>query len=399
MRTRLATAGLAAAALLAAGCGETEPASSAADDTSSTPVTRAGSWEQIPKAPVDSRKPEGAFWINDRFVVVAGATVAAWNPQGDGWEVLVEIPQADQCEGCGYGETAVWTGERILLWGGGFSYRASDGSTHSGVAVDLEGTITPLADAPIERRGWHTTVWTGAEMIIWGGICGRHECRDGAAYDPRSGSWRRIAQVPTVGYAHTVVWTGDEMIVWGGSDDYESEGMKGCVTRFIGEGAAYDPVADSWRLLPDSPLEPRGWHSAVWTGEEMVVWGGATGLGCDYQYPSDGAAYDPSADSWRAIASSPLSGRVEAGAVWTGEEMLVWGGSTHGRSITLDDGAAFELSSSEWRMLPETPMKSRAMHASVWSGNEMIVWGGCCNDNPERISSFGDGAVFRPEER
>jgi len=114
------------------------------------------------------------------------------------------------------------------------------------------------------------------------------------------------------------------MILWGGSDDHESEGTKGCVTSFIADGAAYDPAKDSWSVLSASPLSARGWHSAVWTGIEMIVWGGATGLGCDYGYLSDGAAYDPATDSWRPIPSSPLSGRVEASTVWTGNEMIIW---------------------------------------------------------------------------
>ncbi len=90
-------------------------------------------------------------------------------------------------------------------------------------------------------------------MIVWGGACGRHECRDGAAYDPEKGFWRRIAEAPMPGYAHTAVWTGQELIVWGGSDDHESEGMKGCVTSFIADGAAYDPERDSWSVLSAHP--------------------------------------------------------------------------------------------------------------------------------------------------
>jgi len=65
------------------------------------------------------------------------------------------------------------------------------------------------------------------------------------------------------------------------------------------------------------------------------------------------------------------------------------GGSTHGRSVTLNDGAAFDLSPNDWRMLPEAPVKSRALHAATWTGEEMIVWGGCCN-------SSSDGAAFSP---
>lgn len=395
---RLTTAWLVVALLVAAGCGSDDRAPNAPSASESPAISteQSGGWEKISNAPVGIYKPEGMFWIDNRLVVVAGSTIESWNPERDEWEVVVEIPQADQCEGCGYAEVAVWTGERILLWGGGFSYQAPDGSAHTGASVDLDGNINALADAPIESRWYHTAVWTGKEMIVWGGSCGRHECRDGAAYEPATDSWRVIAQAPMPGYAHTTVWTGTEMIVWGGSDDSESEGTKGCVTSFIGDGAAYDPTTDSWRVLPEAPLEVRGWHSAVWTGTEMMVWGGATGLDCDYGYPSDGAAYDPATDTWRAIPAPRLSGRVEASAVWTGREMILWGGSIHGRSVTLDDGAAFDPSTNEWRSLPEAPIKARALHLATWTGKEMIVWGGCCNETPEFIGSFVNGAVFRP---
>jgi hypothetical protein len=80
----------------------------------------------------------------------------------------------------------------------------------------------------------------------------------------------------------------------------------------------------------------RGYASAVWTGSEMIVWGGSSqGDG----YPvMVGGRYDPTTDSWLPIsirpnASSPIG--VEHTAVWTGTEMIVWGGapgtSTGGR--------------------------------------------------------------------
>jgi len=40
-----------------------------------------------------------------------GSTIEAWDPERDEWKVVAEIPQAEQCEGCGYSETVVWTGE------------------------------------------------------------------------------------------------------------------------------------------------------------------------------------------------------------------------------------------------------------------------------------------------
>jgi hypothetical protein len=188
-----------AALLLAAACGDSQGASKAGEERPDMSDHRSGSWKKLSKAPIGSWKPEGAFWIKDRLVVVAGSTVEAWDPGRDEWKIVADIPQAERCEGCGHSETVVWTGGELLLWGGGFSYRAPDGRVHEGAAVDLKGNVASLPDAPIRSRLWHTAVWTGKEMIVWGGACGRHECRDGAAYDPEKGLWRRIAEAPMPG--------------------------------------------------------------------------------------------------------------------------------------------------------------------------------------------------------
>ena len=237
---------------------------------------------------------------------------------------------------------------------------------------------------------YHTAVWTGSEMIVWGGATGRHETAQGAAFDPVSSTWRRLPDAPQSAYAHSAVWTGREMIVWGGSDDNESEGTRGCPSRFLDLGAAYDPKANSWRVLTDSPLEARGWHVAAWTGSEMIVWGGGAGE-CSATHPADGAAYDPASDTWRTLAESSLTGREESQAVWTGSEMILWSGTTHGGSLGLGDGAAYDPKADKWASLPPAPLEGRREHTMVWTGTEVFVWGGCCGR-----ATYSDGAVYRP---
>jgi hypothetical protein len=380
-----------------AGCGE--PVSREAQVKKSGEGSEAashGDWQRIREAPVGWYKPEGAFWIGGRLVVVAGSSIQAWEPER-GWDVLVTIPQAEQCEGCGYAETAVWTGDEILLWGGGFSYKSHDVES-AGAAFELQsGTLRALPPAPVRSRWWHSAVWTGNEMIVWGGACGRHECRDGAAYNPQTDSWRRIADAPVPGYAHTTIWTGEEMIVWGGSDDYESEGTHGFPRSFINEGAAYDPATDTWRMLEPSPVEPRGWHTAVWTGEEMIVWGGVrspcTTAPCDTVAAMAGT-YDPDTGIWREIPDGPLPGRVDHTAVWTGQNMIVWGGSPPGGGLGYNDGAVYDPAHDRWSELPDAPISDRYRHAALWNGDAMVIWGGQGGSG----EGLSDGAVFYPEQ-
>jgi hypothetical protein len=72
-------------------------------------------------------------------------------------------------------------------------------------------------------------------MLVWGGLGATSVVGDGAALDPTgTGAWTALSTMgaPSARYAHTAVWTGTEMIVWGGAD------------------ATPVPVGDGARLLP-----------------------------------------------------------------------------------------------------------------------------------------------------
>jgi len=124
--------------------------------------------------------------------------------------------------------------------------------------------------------------------------------------------WRAtsIIEAPTKREFHTAVWTGSEMIIWGGHSG----------VSLTNSGGKYNPITDIW--LATSTLgapEPRCWHTAVWTGNEMIVWGGPITY--------SGGKYSPTTDSWQATTFTDVpSGRYSHSAVWTGTEMIVWGG-------------------------------------------------------------------------
>jgi hypothetical protein len=71
--------------------------------------------------------------------------------------------------------------------------------------------------APGERE-FFTAVWTGTEIVIWGGR-GAGGCLDtGGRYDPATDTWTAtsVTGAPAARDRHTAVWTGTEMIIWGG---------------------------------------------------------------------------------------------------------------------------------------------------------------------------------------
>jgi N-acetylneuraminic acid mutarotase len=257
-------------------------------------------------------------------------------------------------------------------------------------ADSWEATATP---SPPMARTVQRAVWTGSEMIVWGGLDSSGAATNaGERYDPALDAWSEISGIdsPEARYHHTAVWTGTEMIVWGGV------GVDNQTAR--ADGGRYNPTTDAWRPVSTGANvpEPRFGHTAVWTGTEMIVWGGDQITGSCPDYPlsvqlQTGGRYDPSSDTWMPTSIGPdvPSVRVGATAVWTGTEMIVWGGVR----ITYDSGDPcnvpylFEVTQTGGRYDPirdtwnptstagNVPLW-RVGHTAVWTGEQMIVWGG-----------------------
>ncbi len=126
--------------------------------------------------------------------------------------------------------------------------------------TDDTWTATNLTNAPIARY-LHTAVWTGSEMIVWGGSNGS-DLDSGGRYTPSTDSWTATSSinVPTARDSHTAVWTGSEMIVFGGFNGQTA----------LNTGGRYNPATNSWISTALSALV-RGNHTAVWTGSEMIA--------------------------------------------------------------------------------------------------------------------------------
>ena len=134
-----------------------------------------------------------------------------------------------------------------------------------------------LPPAPIGARTAFS-VWTGRELVVWGSRERAARRIDGAAYDPITNAWRSIPDGPTSITDGSAVWTGDEMIVFGAALDGNNHADTPTAIA-----AAYDPEADAWRELPPSGLSPQA-MTASWLGDELIAG--------DYDQAS--AAYDPS---------------------------------------------------------------------------------------------------------
>jgi hypothetical protein len=69
--------------------------------------------------------------------------------------------------------------------------------------------------------------------------------------------------------------------------------------------------------------------------------------------------------------------------------MLIWGASI--------DGGRYSAAMDTWMPLSTVGAPSlRGRHTAVWTGTEMLVWGGCCNHSGGDAPHFGDGGKYTP---
>lgn len=180
------------------------------------------------------------------------------------------------------------------------------------------------------------------------------------------GKWRRIAESPLAGRTGAVsVWTGKEVVVWGG------DAFDGSTSQYIPDGARYDPVADRWRRLPPAPIKGRIGAFGVWTGTTFLVWGGYEWRGGTDVPALDGALFDPATNRWELVPAAPLDdGEGATTATWIETELVVF-------SARLRSGAAFDVSTGHWRRISSPPLDPGVSNgpALAWTGTELVVLG------------------------
>ena len=135
------------------------------------------------------------------------------------------------------------------------------------------------------------------------------------------------------------------MIVWVGVSFYYA---------VSNDGGPYNPATDSWAAMTSvAPPPARGSHSTVWTGTDMLVWGGQ-----DYvNRLNSGGRYNPVTDTWTTTA---IAG--------TNAFRISWPDSTN--HWVLQENA--DLGTTNWSAVVQTPVTSgtnKSVVLPVSSGN------------------------------
>ncbi len=191
-----------------------------------------------------------------------------------------------------------------------------------------------------------------------------------AASNGPAGTWQKLPAAPAT-VLGTSVWTGKALVIVGRQP-----------FKPVAVAESYDPSTMVWtRLTPPAKLgaDPYCCTSA-WTGKQVLVWGAFSG-----------AAYDPSAGTWKTLARSIQGGIL----VWTGREAIAWGGGCCGDSRS--NGRAYNPATGSFRTLPRSPLAPDQRPIGAWTGRELVLFvSGSTPDGTQYPRTLARAAAYNP---
>ncbi len=262
---------------------------------------------------------------------------------------------------------------------------AAGGNAHSAIGyrynpTDDEWFLLSEEGRP-SARVQHTCVYipTLHKVMVWGGreSGGSAGVATGALYDIATDRWIATPTIaaPTGRYHHIAIWTGSEVIIFGGQTNVGTAAVTGW---------RYDPSSNEWRgnIASNAHAILTG-HigSEFYRGSMFIL---TTGL---YNFE-----YELATDEWSSSASDyiPLSGAVAA----AGSRMFHFGGQNLGTAnhkLIKYDYAANEVSEVDGGR----PPTQRQFATMVWTGSRLLVWGGRSSSGISEVSYAADGGMFR----
>jgi len=217
---------------------------------------------------------------------------------------------------------------------------------------------------------------------------------------PPESQWQPIAESPLLPRSGAVaVWTGEEMVVYGGSTGPPCPPGAGCVgpspDELARDGAAYDPDTDSWRSLADSP-QSVAYATAEWTGTEMVL---LVPQLPDGRQPAATLAYDPATDRWQQLDPPPDNWLTRG--EWNGQQIVYWQSE---ESADRTDWS-LDVATGTWAEIGDDPLGETFDRSYTWVGDRFIVTGllisGVDNDESEQdvfhVAEYTPPSPQRPE--
>jgi N-acetylneuraminic acid mutarotase len=185
-----------------------------------------------------------------------------------------------------------------------------------------------------------TFLWTGTELLIWGG----NGANDGYRYNPVTNIWTTMinSNVPTARNFYLANFTGSELVIWGGNDAGNGTALN--------TGARYNLANNTWTSMntTNAPAFLYGANSIV-ENNSLFVYGGSS----NYVYSSKMNKYDLGNNTWTQYTPGGTSVPVRTGAgmMSTSGFIYVFGGTYNPQfSVTqfLMDGYVYNIATNSW---------------------------------------------------
>ena len=264
--------------------------------------------------------------------------------------------------------TAVWTGTVFVVWGGGDQDALTDYATGGRYDPALHAWL-PMSKkgAPSARRAPYG-VWTGSRVLFWGGMSAARAPIGGAySYDPDSDTWTQasVTGEPAAALDTTVGWTGSVLLVYGGRTG----------TVYTARTDGYDASKDLWSSYPVGP-QARAGALGAWDGVSFVVWGGTAAA-----VRKDGQRFSASKWTNLPNQNAPVARyAVHRETGWSariGDETTLMVGGYDANQTPFTDGAYFRSKANEWNAVGTWPSGSAHLWGvGVWAGASFVLWGG-----------------------
>ncbi len=266
-----------------------------------------------------------------------------------------------------------------------------------------------LPTAPIEPRSAVASVWTGQRLLVWGGQ-GTDDSLygDGASYDPATKTWTTLPASPLSARADAQsVWLDGVFIVWGGYTG--GDGQRAT------DGARYDVATNTWAMLPAAPATSYGWARLVVAGgRAILLTSGRDGSGGTVHAD----AYDPAHNVWRRLPDLPglpSQDFFDGTVLGVGDTVLLWRYWHHETSRTESNGIevtgnsgedtyALDVKAGRWTSVPLDPDTNSRSVQVLWTGRQVILpeegtYCGFCTGGPARQSIPGVAINFQTGAR
>jgi hypothetical protein len=213
-------------------------------------------------------------------------------------------------------------------------------SSHSkviGIRVNeqTEYKFTPIQNAPSAPCYDAVSYHKDDRLLFWG--YSHVVANEWSVLNLKDNTWMvPITVSPNYSYGHC--FSGDNVYIFGGA--YSS------AYGWINEGGwEYSFENNEWKTMPGTGVPPGEWGYSIQTNE--------------WSFPGSGAP----------------RGRRDFAMHWTGENVIIWGGDI--RTNVINDGALFDPASNQWKNITHVQAPSPRSHViSVWTGKEMLVFGG-----------------------